>query len=554
MLDVGIDGDRWTQMIAALDELPPAEFDTVIARLQTIDLNSIPQHNRLKIWSSLRKLLSEHLRFPDAKWVMPQEAIDKIQSAYIRFEPDDPITRWAWLFKSEDELPMAGSADWKEREKALRQARVEAVEEIGDAGGLDILLSLAEQTKSAYTLGYSIGCSKYADSDEAFLLSRCLGSTNPKFRDVAFGFLNGRASLAGGDWLRVLRAKDESKAWEPQQVADYYRILPFSSNTWNELAREKPETQDLYWKEVAIFGHGEMSAEDCRAALDSLIQRDRLGTAIDFAALYTSVGKSRFDAESIAMLLERVLSGPVNEKVNWSGLTHDLSVLLDFLEKSGVIANERLGRMEWFFMPLVREHVRPPRALQKGLAESPEFFVEALTLLYRGDNDDPVEPNDEQRYRAERTYELLTSWNRLPGLGDKGNLNGEVLRDWVENARELANASGRLRVADTHIGKVLSHSPIGDDGAWPHEAVRDLLEDLTNEDIEGGMVTGIYNSRGVISRGIGEGGVQERAIAEHYSNHAKAITDGWPRVARLLRRIAVLTPAKKRRISPPVCA
>ena len=49
---------------------------------------------------------------------------------------------------------------------------------------------------------------------------------------------------------------------------------------------------------------------------------------------------------------------------------------------------------------------------------------------------------------------------------------------------------------------------------------------------------GIFNKRGVTSRGLTDGGVQERALADRYEASATALMDDWPRVARLLRDVA----------------
>ncbi|OPY50674.1 MAG: hypothetical protein A4E49_02632 [Methanosaeta sp. PtaU1.Bin112] len=69
--DVGTDGDRWHTVIELLDDLPENDFDAITENLLSMDLEALPQSDRLKIWNSLRDLLSNHLQFPDAKWVLP---------------------------------------------------------------------------------------------------------------------------------------------------------------------------------------------------------------------------------------------------------------------------------------------------------------------------------------------------------------------------------------------------------------------------------------------------------------------------------------------------
>jgi hypothetical protein len=161
-----------------------------------------------------------------------------------------------------------------------------------------------------------------------------------------------------------------------------------------------------------------------------------------------------------------------------------------------------------------------------------------LEWIYRAKGEEPGEPTEEKSIRAHLGFDLIQSWERPPGVNEDGSVDPEKLKSWVSRARELSHANGRGDIADHHIGQVLAHFPSDADGAWPHEALRDLIEDLRCEKIEKGIINGIYNSRGVVSRSIGEGGAQEKAIAERYLSYASILSDNWPRTARLMKKIA----------------
>ena len=93
-----------------------------------------------------------------------------------------------------------------------------------------------------------------------------------------------------------------------------------------------------------------------------------------------------------------------------------------------------------------------------------------------------------------------------------------------------------VEVGDQIIGGLLANSPIGDDGVWPCEAVREVLENTPSKDIATGMCTGVYNSRGVVSRG--DSGEQERVLAEKYMSWARQVAPTHPFTASMLERIA----------------
>src|SRR5581483_9533057 len=83
-----------------------------------------------------------------------------------------------------------------------------------------------------------------------------------------------------------------------------------------------------------------------------------------------------------------------------------------------------------------------------------------------------------------------------------------------------------------------SGAPPGDDGAWPHQAVRDLIEEIASMDLERGIEVGRYNSRGGVWRSPYAGGEQERQIAAGYERDACTVAARWPRTAAMLRRMA----------------
>ncbi len=84
----------------------------------------------------------------------------------------------------------------------------------------------------------------------------------------------------------------------------------------------------------------------------------------------------------------------------------------------------------------------------------------------------------------------------------------------------------------------MAFAPFGNDGTFPHGAVRDLIEEIASTKLEHGIEIQTFNNRGVTTRAIAAGGGQERAIAERYSDYAKRVGDRHPRTAAMLRRMA----------------
>jgi len=187
--------------------------------------------------------------------------------------------------------------------------------------------------------------------------------------------------------------------------------------------------------------------------------------------------------------------------------------------------------------------------LHRELARNPHFFVEVVSWVFKSQDQDeePREVSEEEAARAAKGYELLHSWREVPGRKDDGSVEAVALASWIGEARKALAAGGRAAIGDQYIGRVLRYGPNDADNVWPDVVIRDVIEEVASEDLETGLEVEVRNSRGVTSRGLTDGGVQERKFVERYLGYAQAVTDEWPRTAAMLHRLAKLFEADARR-------
>jgi hypothetical protein len=281
-----------------------------------------------------------------------------------------------------------------------------------------------------------------------------------------------------------------------------------------------------------------------------MIEVGRVGAALDHLNLYLGDDAGPEHAELVAYGLDLLLERPGDPDLHHLS-QFGLRRLFDYLGRSGVDEG-RLARLEWAYLPAFEFEPAPP-TLSRHLATAPDFFVDIVCRVYRpGDDDDEkgeeedgeeeereedTEPSEQERAIATNAYRLLSEWRTLPG-GDGKTVDYKTLQAWVDRARERLREEKRLRVGDLHIGHLLAASPPDRDGAWPCQAVRDVLERVQSPWIERGMETEMFNSMGVTSRGVLDGGEQERSRAAIYLEQAERFHDRWPRMAAVLRDAA----------------
>jgi hypothetical protein len=133
-------------------------------------------------------------------------------------------------------------------------------------------------------------------------------------------------------------------------------------------------------------------------------------------------------------------------------------------------------------------------------------------------------------------YTLLDKIRRIPGTDDGGTIGAADLKTWVTEARSLCLEHGRADIGDQKIGQILAAAPVGSDGVWPCEPVREVLEDIASPEIASGMGIAVYNSRGI--HRLSDDAADERALASKYRTWSRKLAFEYPYVANLVEQIA----------------
>jgi transposase-like protein len=528
--DVGEDPERLGQLADHIAPLPAAQRDLVLDRLEVVAPESLEPPNRLSLWNKLVQLIARHREFPGANWSMDDEPLRRLELVADRLEPLDAVERHAHLFGWRPRLGPEYREDREGYDAALAAARVEALRETLATGGVDGVTALAEASEVPGQVGWAIA--EIASEEirtELLPLLECSG----KAAQLATGWARAMALREGDQWIGDITRGFEQ--WHADRQLELLLAIPTGASTWALLDRAGEEMRARYWHSVAPAG---VLDTDLGFAVRNLLAHDRPWAAMDLLT-WRCRREGGEGARPSTDIVEEVLQAGLEtenlDDVRAGSAGYEVGVLLDFLEEEGTHA-QTLGRLEWAYYPIL-DDTREPRALQAALDESPELFVELVKLVYRGENDEPRQLDAHSQRLATHAWSVLNGWRRVPGLNDGDLINEEHLRMWVRQARLMLAEGGRGDIGDEQLGQLLSGSPPGTDDAWPAEPVRELIEDIGSTHLELGLHVGRINGRGVTSRGVYDGGGQERALAARYAEWARVV-ERWPRTARLLRQLA----------------
>lgn len=542
-LQLALNWERYTSemlgdLVACIGQLPNQFHQSIWALIETWG-NTAAESEK----SILRERIRTSIYTRRAKSENKQtEIVESARTAYEFLEPTDIILRHEWLFRkpwveeSYDEL-VDEDLDYRVRDNRIEALRREALTVIMTELGVQGVLNLAVRGECANIIGGLLsnilsGSREVLKLIEDILAIGPLEDSNVR-ESVISGLLHGLESQGGVEQV--------SQLFKMNETIDKVSLLllaPFDKKIWGIVETLGVSEQERYWKSVVPAWMGHLEPESLLYAIDHLI------------AVYRPRAAFKNVQHNLKVIppnhLLRLMSAIANSSKEPTGTymleSYHVTRAFKLLTESGEIPVDKLAGLEFQFIDAFSNTEYKIPNLERQIGEHPELFVQAVAMAYkRADGgEDPAElraPNQQvKEQRASAAYKLLDKLSAIPGNNSDGQLNSDRIGDWVQKVRELAKELSRGDVCDMCLGKLFSKAPIGEDGIWPTEPVCKVLERIVNEQVSRGVITGLYNARGVHWRG--EGGDDERKLADKYGDWAKGLEYSYPQVAALLRRMS----------------
>ncbi len=498
---------RWREYLPRISALPARSQELLLSALEAADLTALNPEQKNDLWGAANDVLNwVRSRAGDARPLTDQQ-IDRMVAFVGGIEPLSDPTRHSWLFTSGVRLPVVPPTDHEAHRAAVAARRCEIVTAELVRHGVDGLARLAAASKRGELVGETLALVG-GDSVREEVLA-LIGTP------FAAGWVWHRAHEGRADWIN---STAELLPAEPAVRASFLLALTV------ELAFERLELEDqdvcaLFWGQTHGFP---FPTERTGEFFTKLLEHDCPEAALD--GLSMAVHGSDPLWRPPDDLVFAAFQGLLNARRQLSADTADaVESLLDHLHNTGHDPRDLVKWEVLFAAPL--DH-RRPHALLEVIAADPAVFVELHQVRFL--SAEKLNP------RAIHLYMTAERLRCVPGqTGDQ--VDRDKLLGWVQRARELLAEVGLQRTGDKAIGRMISAGPVGQDGAWPAEAVREVLDLPDADDVRIGFGTGLFNDRGTTFRGMYDGGGQERASATQYVAWAEQIQTERPYAALVLR-------------------
>ncbi|MFM7344101.1 MAG: HigA family addiction module antitoxin [Tagaea sp.] len=461
------------------------------------------------------------------------------RKTYAEMEPTDVIQRHAWLFKdswipeSADEI-WGEETDYQQRQKRIDRMRADALNEVYRKRGFPGVFDLSSQGSAQGQIGWHMVRDVLANQDIGTFFLETLRSGSNRISPERMGILRGalvalkpegREALLGGP-LAALGDLEKARL---------LLLAPFDQSTWRLIDRLSPESQNSYWANVQLS-----YVVEPREAIDEVVERFLKAKRPKAALLSVRLAIKDLRSDLILDLLNEIARGGNESEHDVRLDTHDIEEAFKLLSSDPGVSLEDKAKLEFAYIEVLADVIGSNEShignLERYVEMNPLLWVQALAWAFKrksGGEDPPgFRDPDRRPDLAERGWRLLEGMRRIPGLLQDGTIVRENLASWVQAVRKASAEIDRLEVCDINLGGLFAHAPIGPDGIWPCEPVRDVMDDLNSREVFDGAHTGIYNLRGAHWRG--EGGAQERELAAKYRGWGDALRYTHPHLSSSL--------------------
>lgn len=442
-----------------------------------------------------------------------------------------------WLFDGWPDLPDGSDrGDLASHHANLDAARRSSIVSAYVSGGPEAIISIAESAEQSGEVGRAFFNGVGAEPALELALEHA-GSEERHCRLMARGIFWALFHQRGWPALDDLLERAKAANAPPQALTNVFLAAPADRETWSRLSGEQSEVQRLYWEWLDPWAVSREDETDTALAALKLLDVQRAPAVAQWTAFQP------VHHEIVIRTLEQLPTDLAVDSTpelvsNW--LIHSIANLFEKLDESEAVEDSTIARLELPFISALSHGLRPNLAMHREISRDPALFADLIACMYRRDDGQTEDAVNEQAARVAGSILMpimMGTQGIIPGRTERGSVDYEVLTTWVNEARRLCADRGRGEIGDDMIGQLLSRAPVGVDGVWPCEPVRELLEQIASQNMENGFVTGTHNQRGVTSRGVFDGGGQERTLSGDYRRQANEITAQWPTTAGLLRRI-----------------
>lgn len=535
--------DRLGDLIDQLHRLSTDKQDRVWEKVDTWRQNGAKDEDIARLREKIRvSILSERYR-NQSEQLERAYLTPKGKMVYEKLQPKDPLNQYAWLFRDEW---VEFSADEKQEDpgdldghiQRIDRLRRDALKDIMNDRGLEGILELSKFGKCHCSIGRILACDILDEMLmlELFLIFNAQDEMDTDDDKLVASILCNLEDPQKNYIYAILLLITSTE----KELLHFLQLFPYRADTWKLVDKLSQGAQQEYWRTVVPKYikddpdenwesiHRLLEAKRPRAAFATIcLHLHDIDPSLQMKILTSMRSKHKCNDESGKYLPEK----------------QDLTESIHFINSSLDIPLKEKAALEFMYIDVLgsflpKKDKQQIPSLERYIESNPEFFVQIIAWTFKRQNNtersEDISEVTDQDILADRGHRLLQILSHIPGE-DKPQEEEQKkeLEEWISTVRLSSSALGLKDITDRYLGRLFSHAPLGKDGVWPSEAVRDIMEAIHSDGMKLGTRIGLYNARGAFWRK--NGGDQERELADKYRFWAESLEFTHPFVASVLK-------------------
>lgn len=527
-----INGDL-EKLIKIIDLLPNCTDELFIA-IQDEMLTAITKLNdsdKEKVKTTLRKTIYHNRHFANSNWAAPAERISKIEKICLEISFEDPAYDFLYLTESGD-IPIlnpvvydrAGEYYQKNKDaiKAVIVSDVIRFKEIGiDLGHF---LGL-RKIQSYYYVGAAIAKYYCNSKYDHGILDIIIQSTNNPHIAVDYVYNCSTPSLS--EVYQAINYLRKDHFADDFYIA-FISTLPFDEKTKGLITELPDEATKNYWSRFTCF---------------KIENKDLLIEAVENLLKYSNWNALRlimhsqiemFNTEEILTIIFESTQQMIAEKPSISN--NDCYFIKQLLS----VVHQRIGNDFESYPVLFELEMRlygiigweNMKCCHYMFKRNAHLFAEIISLIYKKDDGSYDDSIDSEKKKVFFSMEREIKF--CPGE-ENGSVNKDILNKWISEFKSYLEYQHQDSMFYDQLGKLFACSPSGSDGFFPHEAIREKIEEIGNEELMNSFAFAIIYGRGVYNV---TGGKDEYKLGEKYAEISRKLSVHYPKTAKIFSIIS----------------
>lgn len=523
------DIDRWLKMINQFSIFPNYMLDGLMLKLRD-SIEAMNDTEKMVIKNNLRSELYRHRYSSNSGWSMDETRLKKIEALLLSITFNNKEHDYTYLFINELDMPILNPIPYddnnsnidKNRELKEKEIRERFIEFIDNNLDLSNLIRLVDK-KNYDNLGmyiakyYTNGKFNSLIYEEMLKIS---GIQQVIYSYVSYLYRNGEDKV-------IKEAKQLSEKYDGRDEL-YVSILTIENLKYDnhpEIIDESEDIKVLYWSYPIRYFRLDKDKETFKWCLCEL---KKYGNGADYIkCLYMAL--ETFEPEDVLKYmidLKEFKGIQLNNQMSDWYVNNIMENIGENFEGKYELYNDIAslelslwGIIEWENMKFTQYIIK----------KDPHLYADIIDIIYLHEGEESSDKSKEESKIAQRLFDFYYKTHFCP-CENNGDINYCELKDWVNQFKSKLIEQRQLNLLGHELGRLFAYSPVGEDGYYPHESVREIIEELEDDKLRSSYVIAECNKRGVYSPDAGR---TEKEMALKYKENADSVRTIYPETAKI---------------------